>query len=238
MKKSIIITFFTLFTLCVCSQEKSNFTIGGGIPFLFAKFNYSYSAGEVYFGNKKFNFFIEKPRAIQFKNNEQVWLTPGVSLLTLNEIEGSGALGGQSGKKYKRTAISVYTKFLINPVFLQTKVVSGNIGVVTGVYLYTKAKGKSEWHINYTNGYYAGSEEINTNSKAFFKSTYLGLVANININQNLIKWLNPGIEISFYPDFANIIDSHSGVNFDTDLSRSMLMASLKLGLKTKKAAQK
>jgi hypothetical protein len=236
MKIFLSIFLFILFAINGVSQEKPIFNFGVGIPFLYEKGNYSYSGGEIYFGSDRINLFVETPALIGFKRNPDFYISPGFSFLSLSESESGGALGGSGGKNYKRSALSIYTKFLYEPEIKFIKQNVWNFGLITGYYLYTKAKGTYNWGYMGGQQWYYGSEEIDSDSKPFFKSFYFGFNTCFQLNFEKAKFLKPAIEFSFYPEYANIFDSYSG-DSGKDISHNMFMGSIILGLGSKKSTQ-
>lgn len=234
MKTFASIFLFVLIPIVGSSQEKPILNFGVGYPFFGQKGNYSYSGGEIYFGSDRINLFIETPALIGFKRNPDFYISPGFSFLTLSESQSGGALGGSGGKNYKRSALSIYTKLLYAPKLKFIKQNVWNFGVITGYYLYTSATGTHNWGYMGGQQWYYGSEEIDTDSKSFFKSFYFGFNTCFQLNFEKVKFLKPAIEFAIYPDFANISDSYSG-DSDKDISHNMFMGSIFLGLGSKKS---
>ena len=231
-------TFHTFLLFCFISttiycQEIPKVNIGIGYPFFNQNENYSYSGGEVYLKRERINLFIETPALISFKRNPDFYISPGISFLSIREIEGSGALGGNGGKDYKRSALSIYTKFLYQPEIPFLNHQNWNFGLITGRYLFTRSKGHHEWWYYGGENQYYGYEIIDTDSKAFFKSFYFGFITCFQVNFEKAKTIKPAIEFSFYPDFVNIYDSYSG-DSGKNISHNLFMGSIIIGFGSKK----
>lgn len=236
--KTFLASLFICFVSSVTfSQEISKLNFGVGNPFFIPKSNYSYSGGYVFIDKNKLNLFAEIPGLFTFKKNPEFLIYPGLSLIHFNETHSSGALGGNGYTKYQRHALSIYSKFLYKPEFQFINPNNLNFGLVMGYYLYTHSSGYSEWSYYAQDWQYRGSSETDTDGKSFFKSFYFGLTTSFLFNFEKVKYLKPGVEFTFYPDYANIFDHYSGET-DTNISHSMFMGSLILGLGSKNKSKK
>ncbi len=132
-----------------------------------------------------------------------------------------------------RSAVSIYSKFLYRSNFKFTGNHNWNFGLVTGYYIHTHVEGKVDWWAIQEGPDYHSSRIIEGDDKAFFKSFYFGLVSSFQFNFKKVRFLKPGIELSFYPKYANIAADYSN-NKNMVANRSMFMGSVILGLGSKK----
>ena len=233
MKNLITILIFISISLPIFCQESPILNFGTGIPFSYHHINFPYSGGSVTFGNDRIYLFIEKPESFEIVKNSNLFMSPGIAYIRLNERERNGAFY----KNYTRSAASLYAKFFYKISYDPTKNHYWYTGLITGVYLYTHQSGINKWTIYQNGSEYSGFEKIDGDSKSFFKTFNAGVLAGFRFKFQSLDFLKPAIEFAFYPEYANIFDSYS-VNFGKNVSKSMLTGSIILGFGTKKAAQK
>ncbi len=233
MKTLLTFLLFLFISIYCYSQENPKLNFGIGYPFFLPKSNYSNSGGYVYIERNKLNLFAEIPGLFTFKKNPEFMISPGLSYVFIGENQSGGGLGGGGYTEYLRSALSIYTKLLYQPEIQFLRQNNWNFGLTTGYYLYTHAKGHSEWWRMESPHNINGSTETDTDSKAFFKSFYFGFTTSFQFNFEKVKHLKPGFEFTFYPDYANIFDHYSG-NSNTKISHNMYMGSLIIGLGSKK----
>lgn len=233
MKTFLTFTLICIISATLYSQEIPKLNFGVGYPFFIPKSNYSYSGGYIFIEKNKLNLFAEIPGFITFKKIPEFMISPGLSFIYFNETQESGALGGSGYTKYQRHALSIYSKFMFMPEIKFVNPINLNFGILAGNYLYTQTSGYSEWSYYAQNWQYHGSSKTDTDGKSYFKSFYFGFTSSFQFNFDRVRNLKPGIEFIFYPDFVNIFDHYSG-DTDNNISHSMFMGSIILGIGSKK----
>jgi len=233
MKHSIFTLLFLLFTSLVFSQENSMINLGVGSPF------FGDTNDQIY--NHKFSFpradyFIELPALFFLNKPKDLFVTPGLRYFNFNEEISSGGGGGQSTEKVNRTALSLYSKFLINFGLGKQKSTIYYFGFISGVYLKTKTTGEISWRLVQEELDYYGHREINESGKRFFSKSYSGFIFGVKSRQKKKRFLNPGLEASYFPNFAGINTKIN--NYETPVTSGMANLSLTLGFGTKKSSSK
>ncbi|QIA07210.1 hypothetical protein [Draconibacterium halophilum] len=225
--------FLLSFLLCLVTfglnaQENSFLNIGIGYPIIIGTNNidYDYSINK---GNSI--LFVEKEIKL-LKKIPQLRLTPGLSSSVIKETFKSEGLGGGGKGNYKHRAMSTYLKFIYE-INREPHVVSDYyFGIQVGYYINSKTTGsKSWWQVDYDSdhGHYSNHKEIDESGEDFFHSNYLGILAGIRPLGDTKSFIQPNIELAFYPSFATI----NSYYLNAEEKKSMLQISVSIGLGNK-----
>lgn len=229
--------FLLSFLLClvafgVHAQENSFFTIGIGYPVFIgtnsnddSHYNYSINHGN-------YNLFLEKEIKLLTKV-PHLRFTPGLAYTGIKEIYNSEGLGGGGKGNYKHWAMSTYLK-LIYEIDRQPNVVSDYyFGIQVGHYIDSKTTGsKSSWQVNYDSddGHSSSYKEIDKSGKDFFHSNYIGIITGIRPLGDAESFIQPNIELAFYPSFATV----NSYYINAEEKKSMFQISVSIGLGKRK----
>ena len=144
-----------------------------------------------------------------------------------------GGLASDEHGEYIRNAFSIYSKLLCNLNLNRIGKHNWNFGLITGYYVYTHVDGIFEWTFLQDGPDYHGSNKFDGDDKDFFKSFYFGFVSDFQFNFKKVRFLKPAIELSFYPNYANIAADYY-IDNDIKANRNMIMGSIILGFGSKR----
>ncbi len=232
MTRFLFIILFCFLAFSLSAQENSYFTIGVGYPLFIgtnsddnAHYNYSIN-GENY------NLFLEKEFNVA-KKIPQLHLTPGLSYIRVKEHYESEALGGGGEGNFKHRALSTYLKFIYEINRQPYVVTDYYLGFQAGYYIHSKTTvSGSSWQVNYDSEeeHYSNYEEFDKSGEDFFHSNYIGIIAGIRPLGDAEHFLQPNVELAFYPSFATV----NSYYVNGEEKKSMFQISVSIGIGNKK----
>jgi hypothetical protein len=105
-------------------------------------------------------------------------------------------------------------------------------GLHAGYYINSKTTGStSSWQLNPDSGKFTNSEDIDKSGKDFFHSNYIGIIAGIRPLRDAENFLQPNIELAFYPSFASLNSYYT--NIAEKKSMFQISVGIELGKKPK-----
>ncbi len=226
MTRFFLSILFCFVVYGLAAQENSFVTIGAGHPvFTGIKINdrshYDYNINK---GN--YNLFLEKEIKL-LKKAPQLRLTPGLGYVSIKESYENESLGGGGEANYKHQAFSTYLK-LIYKIDGHPKIVTDYyFGIHTGYYIYSNTTGsKSSWRLNPDGLNYSNHEEIDKSGKDFFHSTYIGIIGGFRPLGGTNSFLQPNIELAFYPSFATL----NSYYYNDEKQKNMFQITISVGI--------
>lgn len=202
MLKLVPLVLLTLFPLFTQSQECTIIKIGAGVPVFTQPFFPKNWEPERFSGFPRFALFVEKSNLLPVTLQYNFSLNPGILFFYMDQYEGPGSgLGGGSELDLKRYSLSAYLKFLYHFTGNETRKHSWYAGTVAGVQVMRKTEGQYSWWMRQQGGYATGNISVNQLPDDFFNPFYVGFLVGLSSGKNRTQFLNPGIEVSFYPDF-------------------------------------
>lgn len=205
MKHTIFIILF-FYSFSGLSQNKTLFSVGIAYPQFFKKelFNDKDYQSKTYISG--YNFFLEKSELISFLKEDKFFFTPGISFFHFTESQASpsSALGGWGKKKFEHFGLSLYNKLLFQTGLLN-KSTNTFIGVIAGMYLYTKTDGR-DWGAQMVEGGYGWDKRYDISGKIFFDKFYYGAILRLEPKNNLVSILKPSLELSYFPYYSRLLD--------------------------------
>ncbi len=232
MKYSILF-FLSIFAITISSaQDYAAINAGTGWPFIFNGSTNS-SSSNYSIGSNSLNVFIEKSGLFKLPKSNNFYITPGINYFLFHESGEGGGLGGRNSKKLKHQALSLYAKLIYGIDLNPTNSPNIYFGVMSGVYIFSKTSGERAWWAMYNNQNRSGTEQIDTNGKHFFNSSYMGFLFGFKPVANPSSFIQPLVEFSFFPNYAVFYNPHISEN-EQKLTKGMAMISVAIGLNPKK----
>lgn len=228
MARYLLFILLNLSVFGANAQKSSHFKIGVGYP-VFIGTNDNDNAHYNYSINKRnYNLFLEKEFRM-LKKIPEFRFTPGLAYTVINENYESAALGGGGEGNYKHQAFSTYLKLTYEIDRDPYVVVDYYFGVQAGYYLHSITKGsRSSWQVNpnLNEDHYSSYKEINTDGKDFFHLNYIGIIAGLRPLGDTESFIQPNIELTFYPSFATV----NSYYLNAEENKSMIQISVSFGI--------
>lgn len=232
MKYLFSLLFICLLTINTFAQEHSFFTIGAGYPIFFGTNKDNNSYYDYNINNLNYNLFVEKNIQL-FKKLPEILFTPGLAYSHIKETFKSEGLGGGGEGEYKHKALSGYAK-LIYKIDRQPDIVTDYyFGLQIGYYLQSRTTGsESSWQLNSNAVYDHYDTKVDNSGEDFFHSYYYGFIAGIKPLGDKQTFIQPKIELAFYPGFATLNSYY--INGEETKSMLQISVSVDIGNSNKK----
>jgi len=229
MTRFLLSTLLCFIFYGLAAQENSYFTIGIGQP-LFTGITINDRSHYDYNINKgSYNLFLEKEIKL-LKEAPLLRLTPGLAYFRIKEVYENESLGGGGEGNYKHQAISTYLKLIYKIDRQPYMVTDYYFGIHSGYYIYSNTTGsKSTWQLNPEGGTYSNHEEIDKSGKVFFHSAYIGIIGGFRPLGDTNSFLQPNIELAFYPSFATL----NSYYYNDEKQKNMLQITISVGIGNK-----
>lgn len=201
MKHFITLLFIILATFSVIAQDRSALIIGAGYP-LFMGTKSDDPHYDYVINKANYNLFLEKA-ILLLKKYPEIRLTHGLAYSQINESYKYEGLGGGGKGEYEHSAFSAYLKLLYEIDRQPYVVTDYYFGIQMGYYFHSKTTGsRSSWQLNPDGDNYSNSKEIDRSGQDFFHTNYFGIIAGMQLFGDKETFIQPKIELAFYPSFA------------------------------------
>lgn len=225
MKPILIPLFIFLVTHSVKAQDHSFCAFGIGYP-VFLRTKNDDPHYDYFISKANYNLFFEKEIPL-LKIVPEIRLTPGLTYSQINELYKYEGIGGGGIGEFKHEAFNGYFKLTYKIDRQPVIVTDYYYGLQIGYYIRSKTTGsRSSWQLNPDGDNYSNSEEINKSGEDFFHTYFFGIIAGIEPLGDKVTFIQPKIELAFYPSFATV----NSYYLNGEAKKNMFQISLNVGI--------